>query len=222
MKTCSSFTRILALALALAAGRARADEEARFQRHYQPALSLYNNEEYEAAIREFQAAYAIRARPRLLFNIGQAYRHLGNAKEALRFFLMYQAMEPNQKPGLKAELEGYIEQMQEMMRQADRAKQLEEEQQPPPTQPPALAPAPIDPQPPPARQARLDFNLAPSADVAVAAAAPVERPSVVRKAWFWVVIASAVTALALSIGIAVAATRGPSYGGDIRNVMFGN
>ena len=91
------------------------DSEVEYREHYNKALNLFGAEQYEDAIKEFQAAYVIKSRPRLLFNIGQSHRVLGNYKEALRFYLMYQAMEPNPKPGLRDELERYIARMNELI-----------------------------------------------------------------------------------------------------------
>src|SRR5258708_1076485 len=60
-----------------------------FEKHTDHAITLYQQQHYEDSIREFQAAYAIRPWPRLLFNIGQAHLKLGQAKEALSYYEHY-------------------------------------------------------------------------------------------------------------------------------------
>ena len=95
------------------------DPAAAFRVHYGNAVNLFGADRYQEAIKEFQAAYVLESRPRLLFNIGQAHRILGNYKEALRYYLMYQTLEPNPKPGLRDELERYIARMRELIGAAE-------------------------------------------------------------------------------------------------------
>jgi hypothetical protein len=206
---------------------APADEEAAFRAHYDRAVSLYNREQYDEAIKEFQTAYVVKARPRLLFNIGQAQRILGNYKEALRFYLMYQALEPNPKPGLRAELERYIAQMSQLIGTAEGVASVEnldrkgtappriEEKSKPAAPPPSGFSSGSDASSPSASPFRSpspspspSLSPSPSPLVLSAPAAPVPgRKPFYRRGWFWGTVGGAAAA-ALVVGLAAGLTAG--------------
>lgn len=72
----------LLLVVLLSLGRsARADDV--FDEHLSRGLRSYNEQRFDDAIKEFEAAYAIDPAPRLLINLGQAYRKVGRPKDAL-------------------------------------------------------------------------------------------------------------------------------------------
>ncbi len=206
-KLCTKTIALLVFALiGRAAAAAPGDEE--FKQHYEHGLHAYNSEQYDDAIKEFEAAYAIKPKPRLLFNIGQAFRILGNAREALRFYLLYQALEPNPKPGLKAELEGYIAQLRDNIKQAQAAQHAEERAQ-------SAAPA----------IARPQLDLMPRADtpglaISRAPLASPGRAPVYKRAWFWIGLAGAAAVIAISVGVGVGVGQS-GYHGDVRNLFFG-
>lgn len=104
-----------------------ADEEQEFRQHYEQALSLYEQRDYQAALGEWQKAYAIRQLPRLLLNLGQTYRKLGRAREALGYYELYLRVEPNPEPQLKAELDQYIVQTRVMLKEAETLRQKAKE-----------------------------------------------------------------------------------------------
>src|SRR5262245_33909403 len=56
-----------------------------FQQHCTRAISLCESKDYEASARAFQATYALKQLPRLILNLGQVYRKMGRAKEALGY-----------------------------------------------------------------------------------------------------------------------------------------
>lgn len=68
-----------ALLLTLAVG-ARADETAR--EHYEHGAALYDATRYEAALHEFEVAYAQQALPALVYNIARCLDHLDRHEEA--------------------------------------------------------------------------------------------------------------------------------------------
>jgi hypothetical protein len=226
---CRRFIEALVL-VALAATAARGDDA--FKQHYEAGLSRYSSEEYDAAIKEFQAAYAIKAKPRLLFNIGQALRNLGNAREALHYYLLYQALEPAPKPGLKAELDGYIAQMKAIVAQAERAQRAEERDLTPVAAGAALpstsampattsgAEPALNPYAPPDPRATTTATTAPPSPSLARADTPAPPPSH-KRAWIWGVVAGG-AAVVIVTGLAVGLTvgQGPSFNGDIRHPMF--
>ena len=207
-------TEMLAAAalLLFAATAAASGSEAQFKVHYDRGLSFYSNEQYDEAIKEFQIAYDTIPRPRVLFNLGQAHRNLGNARQALDYYLMYQAREPNPKPGLKSELETYIAQMRKLLAEADAANSREEPSQAPPASPPgASSPSSSAPSPP---------APSPPATTAAAAAAPADlfasspsearrKAPVYKRAWLWCVVGGVAT-VAVIAGVSIAVTAAPS------------
>src|SRR5438105_4580270 len=66
-----------------------ADQQQDFQVHYEAAQRDYHAGMWQQAIREFQLAYEIKARPRLLHDMAQAYRNLGRPREATDLFQRY-------------------------------------------------------------------------------------------------------------------------------------
>src|SRR5690349_14134644 len=58
------------------------EAEVRFER----GLEYYKLKEYEAAIQEFEAAYAIDARPEILFSMAQAERLSGDCESAVLLY----------------------------------------------------------------------------------------------------------------------------------------
>jgi hypothetical protein len=80
----------LGLALALALPRlALAQDDARA--HFERAVTLYTDANFEAALVEFQRAYALGQNPNLLYNLGAVYESLGRfveARDALEAYRM--------------------------------------------------------------------------------------------------------------------------------------
>src|SRR5262249_54923764 len=108
----SNSVRLLRLALLaswvllvqiICSGPAQAQNAGKFRQYYESALKEYDKGQYEAALQDFQSAYAIKQLPRLLLNIGQIHRKLGHAKDALGYYELYLRVEPNPKPEIKEE-----------------------------------------------------------------------------------------------------------------------
>jgi tetratricopeptide (TPR) repeat protein len=113
---------LVAIALFIAAP-ARAQDA--FSDHYQRGEALAANEQYVEAARELEAAFAIRQPPRLLYELAQVYRKLGNAPRALDYYRRFLIAEPQIGP----------EARQEMQQEMVRLQQLA----PPPAPPPQPA-----------------------------------------------------------------------------------
>jgi hypothetical protein len=84
---------LLALAWLLATAPAAAqsaDASARSRKHFEAGRALYDLGNYEDALREFNAGYALLPRPLFLLNIGQCHRKLhdyAKAKQSFHEFL---------------------------------------------------------------------------------------------------------------------------------------
>ena len=246
----SRWLRLAVLVGALLAAVARpshADPAREFRQHYEAALRLYDGGQFEGAIKEFQAAYALKQLPRLLLNIGQAHRKLGHARDALGFYEFYLRVEPNPKPEIKAELTTYIAQTRMLLDAAERMRAEQKGEPAPGTEPAPGAVSPssgglIPPSPPaPATSPASGATAASSATPAPAAptatpdtrlqvsSAPdlahrtpdsaASRP-VYKKWWFWTLIGVGVaaTATGIALGVRASASSDPSNI-EIRNVF---
>lgn len=108
----SRLTRLaaaLCLVSALAASPAYADDEREFQEHYQRGLQLYKLNFLRPAIKEFVAAYAANPLPRLLYNIAQLQRRLGDYKESAESYELYLRTETDITQERRAEVQRYVE-----------------------------------------------------------------------------------------------------------------
>ena len=186
MKRSNWFISLLLLCLCLAPRPALANE---FDRHYNRGLSLYKEKEYEDAANEFLAAYQIRQLPRILLNIGQAYRKLGKAREALAFYERYLKAEPDPPPKIKQDLDSYIAQTKALLDAPEVKAAIEQQQEPGPS-----------------GWNRDSGQMEPW----LAAAIKIEEQNkpVYKKAWFWGIIGGSVAAVGLGVGLGVGLSRG--------------
>lgn len=74
---------------------AQAELDARARLHFQAGSSHYETGDYEAAAREFRAAYELSRRPGLLFNTYMAYERMGRFDEAISYLERYLAEAEN-------------------------------------------------------------------------------------------------------------------------------
>jgi tetratricopeptide (TPR) repeat protein len=77
------------------AGGTDADKKAEAKAHYEKGLSHYNLGEWDQAIAEFRAAYAISSAPGLLFNIAQSFRLKKDYEQATYFYQTYLRLKPD-------------------------------------------------------------------------------------------------------------------------------
>jgi tetratricopeptide (TPR) repeat protein len=125
----------LALALLLAFAATADASPAKAKAHFKQGRAFFDRGNYERAIDEYKQAYAIDARPELLFNIAQAYRLSKKRAEALDYFKQYLAAQPDGAGA--AEARRHVETL---------TKQIEQDQARPPDAPPP-PPAPTPPEP---------------------------------------------------------------------------
>lgn len=127
---------IAALLLTEGPAAAQAEREAARQ-HFQKGQTEYDLGHFDTAIREFEEAYRLFPNAAFLFNLGQAYRKLGNNERALFFYRGYLRNTPS--AANRAEVESWISELEKpTMIQPPAAPP------PPPPQPEveATAPAP--------------------------------------------------------------------------------
>jgi len=74
-----------------------ADSRADAKRHYREGMALIAANQIERGIEELKQAYAIKPHPDVLYNIARAYVDLGDIPEALRYFRLYIATDPEDK-----------------------------------------------------------------------------------------------------------------------------
>lgn len=248
MTSCVSSSRwllvfvLLGSLLVIRPGVGHADSAREFRQHYESALRLYDGGQFEGAIKEFQAAYALKQLPRLLLNIGQAHRKLGHARDALGFYEFYLRVEPNPKPEIKAELTTYITQTRALLDAAERMRAEQGGTEPAPSTmlPPLPPPADANAKPaatpagtqgttaaaatPPAAATGSGADVRLTAAPAPAGAAAVSdssaRRPIYKKWWFWTIIGvgTAAAATGIALGVRAASNSDPSNI-EIRNVF---
>jgi tetratricopeptide (TPR) repeat protein len=101
---------VLAVALSSVLARAAdAPVSPEAKRHVDGGVEAYNAGRYEEAIKEFELAYRLSARPALLFNIARAESKLGHEEAAIAFLRRYLEEKPNASdaPAVLAEIEAH-------------------------------------------------------------------------------------------------------------------
>jgi len=189
-QTASSFRAALALLLAvhvmLAPGVAAADDgdELKARTHFAAG-------EYKQALDIYARLYAETMHPTYLRNIARCHQNLGNADQAISSFREYLRKARDLTPDQRAEIEGYIAEMEQMKR----AK--------PAAPPPAVAPTP------PSNEPAL---VGPPTVVAGRAADNDSEPGpIYTRVWFWAVVAGVAAAGAFGV-YALTADRSPTHG----------
>ncbi len=71
------------------------DDDARAREHYRRGERYYAEGDYEGAIAEFQKAYDLSGRPKLLFNLANAHERLANYEEAIELLKSYAKTVPS-------------------------------------------------------------------------------------------------------------------------------
>lgn len=117
------------LFLVVGAGAARADDAAKARELFTQGNTFFDLGQFDKAISAWQQGYQLKNDPGFLYNIGQAYRTMGDAEKAIFFYKRYLINAPKAKN--KSEVEQKIEILQ---------KQLEERHAPPS----GLAPTPAE------------------------------------------------------------------------------
>ncbi len=129
-----------AVALSLGANTARADDAATARELFTQGNTFFDLGQFDKAIDAWQRGYQLKNDPGFLYNIGQAYRTMGDPEKAIFFYKRYLANAPKAKN--RAEVEQKIEALQKQVPERPVAPVT-----PPPTTepPPGAAPATVPP-----------------------------------------------------------------------------
>jgi tetratricopeptide (TPR) repeat protein len=142
------------------------------------ARELFAAQRYQDALDLYVKLYAEKLHPNYLRNIGRCYQNLGDPEKAIGSFREYLRKAKSLPAEERAEIEGYIKEMEELKRQRDT---------PPPPPPPKEEPAPrlhSIAEPPPPHQT-----------ISQPPPPPVEESAPVYKRWwFWTAVGVAVVA----------------------------
>lgn len=109
--------------------------------HYQRGMTHYNLGEFDAAVREFKAAYELSQAPELLFNVAQAYRLAEDHKQALFFYDAYLRLRPDAEN--RADVEAWIAASRKLLDDQRQLQQSPPQDAIPPATPPPAAPEPV-------------------------------------------------------------------------------
>ena len=124
------YSSIIALWVLLGTGSALADD---FDSLFRRGMNLYQKKDFEGAIEAFQSAYKLHQFPRVLLNMAQVYRKMGNAQQALDFYQQYLKAEPNPPPKIKLDVEQYIIQTKAMLEAPSLQAEEDRRREPAPT-----------------------------------------------------------------------------------------
>jgi len=195
---------LLLLLLTLAPPAANADDLARARQHFARAETQYRLGKFAEALAQYQAAFRHASLPRLLFNMAQCHRHLGQRKKALFYYKLFRddwkRRFPGTRPPNDAEVMERIRTLQKEL-----ASTGEPSSRPAPSSLPVL-------ESDSSRAVPGSGTRAPK----TGAAAPPESPtprvldepppfSHLRRPWAWV--AAGAGAAALGVGMGLLATR---------------
>lgn len=188
------------ICVVVAAGTARAESAdavaTEAQKHWTSGMAHFQLEEWDDAIREWEAGFRLKPVPQFLYNIAQAYRQSKRYEKALAFYRKYLRMDPD-APN-RAEVQGHINNLDKLVAEERAAPP------PPPVAPPAK-PAATEPASPP-----LVVTPAPAPATTTTeparvelTAAPPPKKSAAHKAWVWGVVAGAVVVVAAAVTVGV-------------------
>jgi tetratricopeptide (TPR) repeat protein len=180
------FAGVLLAALLPATARAQeATNEDLARAHSLLGEAAYAEARYADALREFRAAYALDARPALLYNVAMCHERIGDLPAAIDGFERYLAADSTISD--RTLVERRVDRLREELRARGAAGPPKPAIVAPASVAPTPSPSPLGP-PPPAR-----------------AATPVYK-----KGWFWAVVIGSAALVAVGVGLGV----GLSQGGD--------
>lgn len=164
--------------------------------------------DYKAALEIYAQLYAKTLHPTYLRNVGRCYQNMGEPDKAISAFREYLRKAENLEPKHRAEVEGFIREMEDLKREheAQRAPGIVPASPSPAPATPSLSPAPPSAPPPAARRGDESSGIEASLRTTESPGAQDRESSpVYARWWFWTAIAavaagSVVAAVALSSG----------------------
>jgi tetratricopeptide (TPR) repeat protein len=179
---------VTALLLSIS-GHALAEDNtrAKAKAHYDEGEKAFRLGEFQRAVTEFKASYEISAVPLLLYNVAQAYRQLGDSRQALFFYKQFLATGPNGDS--KRVAEQRVAELTKAIEDASKAREA------PPTDT-----APIDHRPSDATPAAAN---APSSVILTAPSSESARRPLPKKAWFWIAVGGSAVVIAAAVSLGV-------------------
>ncbi len=166
-------------------GPSKTDSE--FEQQLQMAAAHYEKGHYQDAMLALQNAYELQPLPRLLCNIGQAYRKLGNHRSAVAQYEQCLNSDPDVDPAYRSEVENYI---------ADRRQQWSSKARPASGN--GSAPNPN----------RVIAGSAESKQQQPCSE-PAEKTPLYKKWWLWTVVGVAVAGGAVGLGVGLSQQPAP-------------
>lgn len=176
-------------AQAQTAGPTKAESE--FDQQLQMAAAHYEQGRYQDSILALQNAYELQPLPRLLCNIGQAYRKLGNHRAAVAQYDLCLKSDPEIDPTYRAEVESYITERRQMWAAKSRAGATESPKA-------GSGTPPVD-----------------KGAVTQPCSSPTAQTPVYKKWWLWTIVGLVVAGGAVGLGVGLTqrqtAAMPPSY-----------
>jgi len=171
------------------------------------ARTYFVQGEFKQALEIYTRLYVETMHPTYLRNIGRCQQNLGEPDKAIASFREYLRKSKNLSADQRAEIEGYIAEMEQLK------KSKAAEQSTPPAEraaPPAAAErAPLPPAPPPSEPPPA--VVGPPTVVATPRANDGEGGAFYTRAWFWIGV-GALAAGAVTAAVLLSADRSPTHG----------
>lgn len=95
-------------AVAAEATEGAAPADSTFAVLYERASAAYKERRYAAAVTDLLTAYKLQPEPRLLFNIAQSYRKMGELQKARQFFEQYLEADKDASAETRSEVRDYL------------------------------------------------------------------------------------------------------------------
>jgi len=182
---------VTAVALVLGATRAGADGDPREVK----AREDFAAGRYQQALDAFAKLYAETVHPTYLRNIGRCYQNMGDPDRAIISFRDYLRKKKEITPEERAEVEGFIAEMEALKNRRSGVPASSSGDTPPPTS--SITPLPTAPEP-------KSGGAAPEVLVSQPARPAEESSPVYMRWWFWTIVGAA----AVGAGIGIAAATG--------------
>jgi tetratricopeptide (TPR) repeat protein len=170
---------------------------------FEKGTAAYALGHYDEAAAAYEKAFSLKPDPALLYNAAQAHRQAGNKKRALMLYQNYVRLYPGRVPN-RAEVDRIIGSLKQAIESDQRASSA------PPTETaapgrdygPEPEPRPASAAPPPASEPSPATAVAPTPSARRLTETPPEKP-LVKKPWFWAVVAGAVVVVGVGVGLGV-------------------